>query len=131
MKDWESIIKTFTSKFSEKGLFRVIKNQASKLGSKVIYTALLLFYAYKRKDTPIWAKNIIIGALGYLISPIDMLPDLTPILGYTDDLGILSFGLVTIASYINSDIRTEAKVKMTAWFPKWNESDVLDIDMKL
>lgn len=131
MKDWETLIKGFKGKFSEFGLFNVIKNQASKLGSKVIYTALLLFYAYKRNDTPVWAKNIIIGALGYLISPIDMLPDLTPILGYTDDFGVLSFGLVTIASYINSDIKVQAKERMQKWFPNWNEKDVVEIDIKL
>ena len=80
------------------GLVRYVSAQEAtifrQLGMKTCYSALLLFYAYRRSDTPSWAKNIVIGVLGYLIAPFDMLPDLTPIIGYTDDLGILGFGLV-------------------------------------
>lgn len=130
-KDFLKLITSYKKKFSEKKLNNVLLNQSSKLGSKLIYTALLMFYAFKRNETPVWAKNIILGSLGYLISPIDLLPDLTPVLGYTDDLGVLSFGIVTIASYINDETKDKAKEKITQWFPGWKKETVISIDDKL
>jgi len=85
-----------------------------KGGLSLVYSALLLFYAFKRSDLPVWARSIIIGALGYLLTPIDSVPDLTPILGYTDDLGILSYALVMIAAYINDEVRQKAQRKFHA-----------------
>lgn len=89
---------------------RIIK----KGGISLIYSALLLFYAFRRTDLPVWARSIILGALGYLLTPIDSIPDLTPFLGYTDDLGILSYALVMIAAYINDEVRQKAQRKLNA-----------------
>ncbi|MCB0641234.1 MAG: DUF1232 domain-containing protein, partial [Phaeodactylibacter sp.] len=89
--------KKYMPSFSEGNFWEKVRRYAQQAGLKTVYTALLLFYAFKRKDTPAWAKNIILGTLGYFLAPIDAIPDLTPILGYTDDIGVLSFGLVTIA----------------------------------
>ena len=96
-----------------------------------MYAALLMFYAYKRKDTPSWAKKIVIGILGYLISPIDFLPDLSPIIGYTDDLGVLSFGLVTIAAFVNEEVRKKARTQLGKWFPSVQEEDLKEVESKL
>ena len=49
---------------------KLIKQILKKGGTRLLYSALLLFYAFKRKDLPAWAKSIVIGALGYLLSPI-------------------------------------------------------------
>ncbi|MDR2969401.1 MAG: DUF1232 domain-containing protein [Tannerellaceae bacterium] len=48
-----------------------------------------LYLAYKRKDVLIVAKIIIMIAVAYALSPIDLIPDLIPVLGYLDDLLIL------------------------------------------
>ena len=55
------------------------------------YDLSALYLAYKRKDVPILAKIIIIMAIGYALSPIDLIPDFIPILGYLDDLLIIPF----------------------------------------
>lgn len=117
--------------FSERNFWSVIGRFAQRLGIKTVYTALLMYYAYRRKDTPFWAKNIILGVLGYLLAPLDFLPDLTPIIGFTDDIGMLSFGLVTIAAYINQDVRERARERLAKWFPKFVESDLQEIEKKL
>jgi uncharacterized membrane protein YkvA (DUF1232 family) len=96
-----------------------------------VYSSLLLFYAFKRKETPTWAKNIIIGVLGYLIAPIDLIPDLTPFIGYTDDLGVLGIGLVAIASYINDSVKLQAKTTLKVWFRNYDPSEIENIDQKL
>ncbi len=90
----------------------LLKRILQKGGVRLVYTALLLFYAFRRKDVPSWAKAIVIGVIGYLVSPIDAIPDLTPIIGYTDDLGLLSYALVMIAGYINEDVRKNARQRL-------------------
>lgn len=105
-----------------------IEKWFKKMGVKVVYAALLLFYSYQSKDTPKWAKNVIIGALAYFVSPIDGIPDLSPFIGFTDDMGILSFGLVTIACYIDKDIRSKAKSNLSRFFKEYQESDIVEVD---
>jgi len=117
--------------FSEENLFTKIQNYAKQAGLKAIYSVLLLFHAYKRKETPTWARSIILGALGYFISPIDALPDLSPIIGYTDDMGVLVFGLVTIAAYVNDDVRIKSRKQLRKWFGKYDLADLKEIDEQI
>jgi uncharacterized membrane protein YkvA (DUF1232 family) len=69
--------------------------------------------------------------LGYLIAPIDLLPDLTPFIGYTDDLGVLGVGLVAIASYVNEGVKSQARNKLKDWFGDYNSEALENIDRKL
>ena len=124
-------INKFRKAFNQQKLMKKLPEYLKAIGIKSIYTVLLLFNAYKRKETPTWAKNIILGTLGYLLSPIDGIPDITPFLGFTDDIGVVSFGLVTIACYINEEIRRESKMQLKKWFKTYDEEDLLEIDAKL
>ena len=112
-------------------LIRYLTVRLKTVGVKLTYSALLLYYAYERKDTPTWAKNIILGSLAYLLSPIDAVPDLTPFLGFTDDFGVLSFGLVTIACYIDEAVRENAKFRLHKFFKVVDEEDLLEVDSRL
>jgi uncharacterized membrane protein YkvA (DUF1232 family) len=121
----------FTRQFSELALWEKLNKYARKAGLKTVYSALLLFYAYTRKETPGWAKNIILGVLGYFLVPIDGLPDLTPVIGYTDDVGVLSFGLVAIACYINDEVRIKARKKLRDWFGEFSLDELAEVDNQL
>lgn len=92
-----------------------LQKQIKSAGYKLTYTALLLYFAFLNNETPRWAKNVVLGALGYLLTPIDTVVDFTPILGYTDDLGVLSFALVTIGAYVNEEVRLKARKKLQQW----------------
>ncbi len=120
--------KTFIRFFSENNFWQKLNKGIKKIGMKTAYMALLLYYAYRRRDTPLWAKNIVLGTLGYFISPIDLIPDLTPLLGYTDDAGVLAFGLVVISTYINEDVKSKARKKLASWFGKVDNNDLDKID---
>ena len=120
--------KKHSNEYSEPKLWEKISNFAKQAGQKTVYSALLLFYAYRRPDTPGWAKNIVLGTLGYFIAPIDALPDLTPLVGYTDDLGVLSFGLVTIATYINDEVKGNARERLKKWFGDYDEDELKEVD---
>lgn len=123
--------KTYSKDFSENSFWKKIKEYARQAGLKTAYTGLLLFYAYKRKDTPGWAKRLVLGVLGYFIAPIDALPDLTPLVGYTDDLGVLTFGLVTIACYVNDEVKEKSRKQLTKWFGKFDEGELKEVDSQL
>ncbi len=123
--------KPYIDKFSDTKFWKKIAEFAQQAGVKTVYAALLLFFAYRRKETPTWAKSIILGTLGYFLSPFDAIPDLTPIIGYTDDLGVLSFGLVTVACYINEGVRAKARQQLGRWFKGYRETDLLEVDAKL
>jgi len=126
-----SRIRKYAVFFSEINFWNTFQSYAKKIGIQSVYSSLLLFYAFKRKETPAWAKNIIIGVLGYLIAPIDLIPDLTPFIGYTDDLGVLGIGLVAIASYINDAVKSQAKTKLKDWFGNYDSAEIENIDQKL
>ena len=108
-----------------------IENLFHRMGVKLVYAVLLLFYAYNSKETPGWAKKVIIGALAYFVSPIDAIPDLSPFLGFTDDMGILSYGIVMIACYIDDNIRSQAKNRLRKVFKDVDEADLLEVDQLL
>lgn len=77
---------------------------------------MLLYYAAQSPQTPTWAKTTIYGALGYFILPIDLIPDLIPVVGYTDDLGVLIVAIAAVSAYINEDVRKQVADKLTSWF---------------
>ncbi|HHU79247.1 MAG TPA: DUF1232 domain-containing protein, partial [Clostridiales bacterium] len=78
-----------------------------------------------------WAKATIMGALGYFISPIDAILDITPVVGYADDLGVLILALASVALLINDDVKAKAKKKLKEWFPNATEEDLSEIEEKL
>ncbi len=127
----KQIVQQYKTRFSEIKMWHKLKDYARQAGIKTVYTVLLLFYAYQRAETPAWAKNIIIGVIGYFIAPIDMIPDLTPIIGYTDDIGMLSFGLATIACYVDDGVKAQAKGQLKKWYGGYDEADLAEVDEKL
>ena len=108
-------------------LLKNIKNASVQL----VYSVLLMLYAYQSENTPPWARRIILGALAYLVAPIDSIPDLTPFLGLTDDLGVISFGLVTIACYINDEVRLKARLKLSSIIKEPDQKLLEAVDSKL
>ncbi len=117
--------------FSKNDFWRRMQSIARGVGQKSVYTILLLYYSFTRKETPHWAKNIIIGVLGYLLMPFDAIPDLTPIIGYTDDIGVLAFGLVTVACYVNQDVRAKAREQLQKWFGEVDEAQIEEVHKQL
>lgn len=112
-------------------LWAWINRYTGTLGQRLVYSILLLFYAYNRSETPGWAKNIVIGAFAYFLSPLDSIPDLTPFLGLTDDIGVLSFGLVSIACYIDDGVREKALTKLHAFFETVDKDTIAAVDQAL
>ena len=114
----------FDKEYSEKSFWEKIAGVAKTAGIEVIEKALLLYYTLQEDATPAWAKATIIGALGYFISLVDAVPDLTPMLGYTDDLGVLVMALTTVTAYINDNVRQKTQEKLDRWFGDESTNDI-------
>ena len=69
----------------------------------------VLVYAYKDKRTPLFPKLIIGLAVGYMLSPIDLIPDFIPILGLLDDLIIVPLLITLAIKLIPSNVLAEAE----------------------
>jgi len=111
------MMKLFKPKtFSEINLFHKIGQVAKNAGIIVIYPVLILFYLFKDKKVPHSSKTIIIAALAYFIFPVDSIPDMTPIIGYSDDLGILYVTISQLIKYINPEILNQVKNRIVEWF---------------
>lgn len=106
----------FKKDYSDDNFWNKVVKFAKKAGKDVIEKALLLYYAAQSPQTPVWAKTTIYGALGYFISPIDLIPDLMPVVGYSDDLAVLVAAIAAVSAYINEDVRKQAADKLTSWF---------------
>ncbi|MGR2739385.1 YkvA family protein [Billgrantia sp. Q4P2] len=102
--------------YSEDGFWDKVAHSARRVGKKTLEPALKMHYSAQDPSTPLWAKTAIYGALGYFISPIDAIPDLTPLIGYTDDMGVLAGALAIVAAHINDKHREQAKATLARWF---------------
>jgi len=102
--------------FSKEAFFKKISKYAKEAGVKAVYSGLLLYYAFESPNTPKRAKAIIVGALGYLIFPIDIVTDILPMIGFIDDLGVLAFALAQVAMSIDETVKLKARDKLKDLF---------------
>ena len=85
-------------------------------GEKTVYYSLLLFYTAKSPAVPKSSKMIIVGALSYLIFPVDLIPDFIPAVGLADDASVIAAAVYKVASHIDDDIKNKAKQKQLKIF---------------
>lgn len=115
----------YSNKFSQSDFVEKIARVAKRAGAKLVYAALILFYTLQSDKISMKDKAIIIGALGYLISPLDVVPDAIPIVGLSDDLAVLIYVLKMVWTDIDPDIQERAKKKLSEWF---DEDEIVEID---
>ena len=94
--------------FSLSGFWCVLGRLAKRGGRKVIVLAMTLFHCLNDPETPAWAKSVIIGALGYLIFPLDFIPDAILGAGFTDDWSVMLGAVATVAAHIKEDHKAKA-----------------------
>lgn len=103
------------------GILSKLKQKARQLKSE----AQVLMIAYQDKRTPLKAKILIGITVGYLLSPIDLIPDFIPVLGLLDDLIIvpllITLSIKLIPATVLNDAREKVKnnpqrYKKTNWF---------------
>ena len=116
---------SYKDKFSKKKFVEKISRIAKRAGAKLVYAALILYYTLQSKSVSIKDKAIILGALGYLISPLDVIPDAIPIAGLTDDLAVLIYVLKKIWVDVSDEVKEKARTKLNDWF---DEDEIKEIE---
>lgn len=91
-------------------MFTTLTNWAKSLKRNV----LAVYFASRDARTPTMAKVVAMAVAAYALSPIDLIPDFIPILGYLDDLLIVPLGLALAIRMIPPNILAEARQRADA-----------------
>ncbi|MEP2775221.1 MAG: YkvA family protein [Luteolibacter sp.] len=121
----------FPEAFSLPGFWRVVQKVAKRGGRKLLAGALTLFFCMRDSETPAWAKSVIIGALGYLIFPMDLIPDTILGAGFTDDWSVIVGALATVAAHIKEEHKERASAFAGRFFGGEGEKKVEGIPLQL
>lgn len=124
-------LKDYKKFYSESSYWKKLKKFAQKAGISVVYAALLLYYALQNPKLPKKYKGIILGALGYFILPVDAIPDFIPLVGFSDDLGVLLLAIGHVAMHIDDETKKRAKKKLKEWFQSYDAKDFKEVEEKL
>ena len=116
----------YARNYSDNSFWNKVLNIAKKAGIKIIYLALLLYYTLNSNNLSLRDRATIYFALGYLILPVDLIPDSIPIIGLTDDFGVLIKAFERIKENITDDIRKQAKDKLIEIFKNIDESEIAE-----
>ena len=100
-EDRESVRKRFWIK---------LKKVAAKL--PFLEDLLAAYYCAFDKETPRHVQAALLGAIAYFILPFDFIPDMLPVLGYTDDAAVLATAIRLVALHISDDHRAAARAAL-------------------
>jgi len=106
----------YANKFTQSDFVEKIASIAKRAGAKLVYAALILYYTLQSDKVSTANKALILGALGYMISPLDVIPDAIPIAGLSDDLAVLLFVLKKVWTDVDPEIQEKAKARLSKWF---------------
>jgi uncharacterized membrane protein YkvA (DUF1232 family) len=87
-----------------------LKQVAAKL--PFVEDLLAAYYCAFDKETPRHVQVGLLGAIAYFILPFDFIPDMLPVLGYTDDAAVLATAIRLVSTHITDDHRKAARAAM-------------------
>ena len=105
----EKELQKYEQHYNESSFLDKVTKYGKLIGINALYKAVQLWFVMQKPDVPATTKAVIMGALGYLIAPLDFLPDLMPVLGYTDDLVAITFALIKVQGYIDEEVERKSK----------------------
>jgi len=100
------------------GLLEHLKKQATSLKGDVV----TLYFVARHPRTPWYAKLFIAGVVAYAVSPIDLIPDVIPFLGYLDDLILVPVGISIALKMVPNQIMEECRAEARAHSLKHNKN---------
>lgn len=117
-------VEKYSGNYSEEGLWDKLAKMAKKAGIKVVNVTLLLYYVLTCDEVEQKDKMLIMGALGYLILPLDLIPDTIPGLGFTDDLAALLYAYNQVKAHVTPEMQEKSKKQLKEWFGEFDERDL-------
>lgn len=92
-------------------VFQSIKTWARRIKRD----SMTLWFAYRNPQTPILAKILCILVVAYALSPIDLVPDFIPVLGYVDDVILLPCLIWLAIRLLPQDVVEASRLQADAW----------------
>lgn len=108
--------KDYQGSYNETSFWEKISKFAGRAGKTVVLNALKLFYAMKMGKLNVGQIAPVVGALGYFISPVDVVPDPIPVVGYGDDASVLAAAVAAISACSDPEVVAAAQNKLDEWF---------------
>ena len=88
-----------------------LKEWARRLKNDVV----ALWFCTRHPRTPFLAKALAAAIVAYAFSPIDLIPDFIPVLGYLDELILLPAGIWLVVKLVPEDVLEECRVQAARW----------------
>ena len=101
----------YSKHFDESRFFTKLGKVGSLLGQKVLFSLLVSYYLISDSSIPLKVRGIFMGSLGYFILPTDLVADFLPVIGFTDDIALVSYVIANAVEYITPEIKEKAKLK--------------------
>lgn len=95
----------------QRGFWRKTRRVAARL--PFAQDLLAAYYCAFDRATPLQVKATLVGAIAYFVLPLDAIPDVLPVLGFTDDAAVLATAIKLVASSIRPEHREVAKRKLS------------------
>ena len=73
---------------------------------------LAAYYCAFDRETPLKVRAVLFGTLAYFVMPADSIPDIVPVLGFTDDAAVLAAAIKYVAGHIQPEHRYAARSKL-------------------
>lgn len=117
-------LERYAKYLTENRFFGKIARFSKRLGIKAVYWALVLWYALFSDKVPGKDRALILGALGYLVLPLDLIPDFIPAAGFTDDIAAITFAVWKVFKNITPEVRARADAKVRSIFGDYDAADI-------
>jgi uncharacterized membrane protein YkvA (DUF1232 family) len=95
----------FREHYSESRFWGKVGALPRNTGRAILEKGITLFVILSDTQTPAWARLLIVGVLGYFICPLDLVPDVVPVLGYVDDLAVMTLLAVEMDRFLTPAMR--------------------------
>lgn len=112
----EELVRANEKHYNEPAFWTKLRKVGNRIGANAVYYALALFYMMSSGKVSLRDKAYIAGALGYLIFPLDLIPDAIPVLGFADDISALLTVYKKMKDNLTPEIRGQVENKIREWF---------------
>lgn len=95
----------YRRRYSERAFWRKLSGLPRTAGMAVVERAVTLYVVLTDRDTPMWARALVVAALGYFIVPMDAVPDAVPFAGLADDVAVMGAALAQLGRLVTPAVR--------------------------
>ena len=107
-------VQKYGTYYSDNRFWKKVERVAKKVGATVLLPVFTLYYMLQDDKVSLQHKAYIVGALGYFILPIDLIPDgILPVIGFTDDIAVMTLVLKLVKDGITPEIKGRANARVS------------------